>query len=103
MSASDTCAHLSAKLQQPEANGLRRGIGELGKAQTDTAQRVDQHIGHRREPHAQLVGRHGGGGSAIGEQLELLTDTILGLATGAIQLLVEDAGIGEAGVLARAR
>ena len=35
--ASHAGAHLSAELQEPETNGLRRGIGELGKAQTDTA------------------------------------------------------------------
>ncbi len=64
-------------------------------AQADAAQGVDENVGHGREPQAQLVGRHRCGGSAIGEQLELLADAVLvlGLAAGAVEILVEGASI----------
>jgi hypothetical protein len=49
----------------------------------------------------QLVGRHGGRRGAIGEQLELLANAVLGLATGAIQILIQSARIGQAGMFER--
>ena len=39
--------HLGAEPEQLEANGLRRGVGELGVAQGDAAQGIDEHVGHR--------------------------------------------------------
>ena len=52
--------------------------------------RAEQHIGHRGKPQAELVGPHGGGRGAVGEQIELaLLDTVLHLAAGAVDLLVE--------------
>ena len=47
-------------------------VGELGVAQADPAQRLEQDVGEGREPQPQLVGAHGGGRRAIGEQVELL-------------------------------
>ena len=41
------------------------------------------------------------GGRATCEQFELLADAVLGLATGAVQVLGEGAGIGHAGVFER--
>ena len=93
-------AHLRTELQQLEANGRDGGIGELAVAQTDAAQGIDENIGHGRERHAQLIGLHGGRRGAIGEQLELLANAVLGLAAGAVELLVEGARIvGDAGTL----
>ena len=61
--------------------------------QADAAQRAEQHIGHRGEPQAQLVGAHGGGRGAVGEQIELaFLDAVLHLAAGAVELLVERGG-----------
>ena len=37
MNAPHAGAHLGAELQELETDGLRRGIGELGKVQTDAA------------------------------------------------------------------
>ena len=69
-------------------------VGELGVAQADAAQRLEQHVGHRGEPQPQLVGAHGRGRGAIGEQVELLLlDPVLHLAAGAVDLLVEGAGV----------
>ena len=82
-------ADLSAELEQLEPDGRNGGIGELSMAQADAAQAVDQNIGHGGEPHAQLVGRHGGGRRPIGKQLELLADAVLSLAAGAVEVLVE--------------
>jgi hypothetical protein len=50
-----------------------------------------QNIGHGGETHAQLIGRHGGGRCPIGKQFELLADAVLGLAAGAVEVLVERA------------
>ena len=62
--------------------------------QADPAQRLEQHVGERGEPQAQLVGAHGRGRGAIGEQVELLLlDPVLHLAAGAVDLLVEGAGV----------
>src|SRR5271168_4583631 len=56
--ASHAGADLCTKLEELETDGLGGGIGELAMAQTDATQSVDQHIGHCRERHAQLIGRH---------------------------------------------
>ena len=65
--------------------------------QADAAQGAEQHIGHRGEPQAELVGAHGRGRGAVGEQVELaLLDAVLHLAARAVDLLVEmpRAGLG---------
>ena len=62
--------------------------------EADAAQGADQDIGHRGEPQAQLVGAHRRGRGAVGEQVELaLLDAVLHLAAGAVDLLVEMAGL----------
>ncbi len=71
------------------AGGGDRGVGELGMLQGDAAQGLDQDIGHGREVKPQLVGAHGCRGGPVGEQLELLADAVLGLASGAVEVLVE--------------
>ena len=91
--AAHTGPHLRPELQQLEANGRDSGIGELAVAQTDATQGIDQNIGHGRERHAQLIGGHGGRRGAIGEQLELLANAVLGFSAGAVELLVETARI----------
>ncbi len=102
MDAAHTGSHQRPELQQLEPNCRDGGIGELAVAQTDAAQGVDQHIGHGRERHAELIGLHGGRRGAIGEQLELLANTVLGLSAGAIELLVEGTRIvGNAAALER--
>src|SRR6202042_1798858 len=100
--AADAGAHLRPELEQLEADGRDGGIGELAVAQTDAAQGIDENIGHGRERHAQLIGLHGGRRGAVGEQLELFADAILGLAAGAVEILIESARvIGDAGALER--
>ena len=102
MDAAHAGSYLRAELQQLEANGRDGGIGELAVAQTDAAQGIDENIGHGRERHAELIGGHGGRRGAIGEQFELLANTVLGLSAGAIELLVEGARIiGDAAALER--
>ncbi len=53
----DATPDQGADLQQLQADGATGGIGELGVAQRDPAQLVEQHVSHRGEPQAQLVGR----------------------------------------------
>ena len=79
-----------ADLQELEPDGAAGGVGEGGLGEADAAQRADQHIGHRGEPQPQLVGAHGGGRGAVGEQIELaFLDAVLHLAAGAVDVLVE--------------
>ena len=64
--------------------------------------RTEQHIGHRGEPEPQLVGAHGGGRGAVGEQVALaLLDAVLHLAAGAVDLLIEEAAVGLGALRAR--
>src|SRR3984957_2040954 len=92
--------HLRPELEQLEANGRDGGIGELAVAQTDAAQGIDENIGHGRERHAELIGLHGGRRGAISEQLELLANAVLGLAAGAVEILIEKPRVvGDAGAL----
>jgi hypothetical protein len=80
----------------PLAEGGRREdgrggrIGELRMAQADAAQGIDETVGHCREPHAELVGRHRGGRRTIGKKLELLADAVLGLAAGTAEQTYTD-------------
>jgi hypothetical protein len=98
--AAHTGSHLRPELQQLEANGRDGGIGELAMAQTDTAQGIDENIGHSRERHAELIGLHGGRQGAIGEQPELLANAVLGLSAGAVEILIESTRVvGDAGAL----
>ena len=53
-----------------------------------------QHIGHRGEPQAELIGAHGFGRGAVGEKVELtLLDPVLHLAARAVDFLIEVAGL----------
>jgi hypothetical protein len=64
--------HLGADLQQLEADGATGRAGKPGRAQADAAKSLKQDVGEGGEPEAELIGAHGGGRSAIGEQVELL-------------------------------
>ena len=89
---------LGADLEQLEADGAAGGLGELGVAEADAAQGAEQHIGHRGEPQAELVGAHGGGRRAVGEEVALaLLDAVFHLAASAVDLFVEVAGAGLGG------
>jgi hypothetical protein len=93
-------SHLRPELQQLEPNGRDGGACELAVAQTDAVQGIDENVGHGRERHAELIGLHGGRRGAIGEQLELFANTVLGLAAGAVEILVESTRIvGDAAAL----
>jgi hypothetical protein len=48
-----------ADLQQPEADRLRAGAGELAAPEREAAQRLDEHVGEGGEPQAQLVDAEG--------------------------------------------
>jgi hypothetical protein len=63
---------MGADLQELEPDRAAGGGGELSVAQTDPAQRLEQHIGKGRQPQPELIGAHGRGRRAIGEQVELL-------------------------------
>ena len=79
-----------ADLQQLEADRATRGAGELGVGEADAAQGTQQHIGHRGEPQAQLVGAYRRRRSTVGKQIELtFFDAVFHVAAGAVDLLVE--------------
>jgi hypothetical protein len=83
----------------PIFNSLRRIVAQQARAnwvcwESDAAQCADQDIGHRREEQPQLVGPHRPGRGAVGEEIELaLLDAVFHLAAGAVDLLVEVAGV----------
>src|SRR3954453_6519654 len=83
-----------ADLEQCQPDVAATGPGKLGEGQPDPAQRAQQHIGKRSEPQAQLIGPHGGRGSAISEQVQLaFLDTVLHLAAGTVDPLIQPPGI----------
>src|SRR6195256_6078376 len=90
----DADADLGTDFEQLEPDGSAGGVGEAGRGESNAAQRADQDIGHGGQPEPQLVGAHGVGGGSVGEQIELtFFDTVFHLAAGAIELLVERAGL----------
>jgi hypothetical protein len=69
--------------------------GELGVFEADPTERGEQHIGHRGAPQPELVGPHGGGRGAVGEQIELaFLNAVLHFAARAVELLIEVSGAG---------
>jgi hypothetical protein len=79
-----------AQFQQLQSDRAAGGLGKLRERQTDAAQRAEQYVGHRGKPEPQLVGLHGRGGRAVGEQVELaLLDAVFHLAAGTVDLLIE--------------
>src|SRR5438128_11462704 len=92
--APDTDSDQRADLEELKADGGAAGLGEPGGAKADATQRADEHIGHRREPEPELVGAHRSSRGAVGEQVELaFLDPVFHLAAGAVELLVERAGL----------
>src|SRR5260370_16366568 len=95
LDAADGDADQRADLEEFEADRAAGGIGELCRLEAEAAQSFEQHISHRGEPQAKLVGPHGGGRRAVGEEIELaFLDAVLHLAAGAIAVLVEHSGVG---------
>ena len=90
----DRDADQGADLEEREAQRAACGLGELGVGEADAPQRAEQAISHGGEPEPQLVGAHGGGRGAASEEIELaLLDAVLHLAAGAVDALVEAAGV----------
>ena len=90
--------HLGADLQQLEPDGAAGRGGELGVAQADAPERLEQHISEGREPQPELVGAYGCGRGARSEEIELLLlDPVLHLTAGAVDVLVEGTGGDRAG------
>src|SRR5260370_35481 len=95
LDAADGDADQRADLEELEADRAAGGMGELCRLEAEAAHSFEEHISHRGEPQAKLVGRHGGGRRAVGEEIELaFLDAVLHLAAGAIAVLVEHAGVG---------
>lgn len=91
--AADAAGDLGADLEQPEPDGAAGRALERGVGQREAAQGGHQDVGHGGEPQAQLVGAHGDGAGAVGEEVELaLLDAVLHVAAGAVDALVEGAG-----------
>ena len=84
----------AAIFNELEADRAAGGAGELGVCEADAAQRAQEDIGNGGEPQAQLVGAHRLGRGAVGIKIELaLLDAVFHFAAGAIDLLVEVAGL----------
>lgn len=60
-----------ADIEEGQADGATGGLGEARMAQPDAAQRTEQHISHRGQPPAELVGAHGRRRGAVGELVDL--------------------------------
>src|SRR3981189_2103245 len=83
-------AHQRTDLEELEADGAAGGAGKCGVGESDAPHRTDQHIGHRGEPQAQLVGPHGLSRGAVGVEIELaFLDPVLHVAPGAVNVLIE--------------
>jgi hypothetical protein len=54
----------------PDAGAAKFRADQVAHAEAEAV--VDQNIGHGGEPHAQLIGHHGGGRRPICKQFELL-------------------------------
>jgi hypothetical protein len=68
---------------------IKRKPGQVRVA-WHSRERAKQHISHRGKPQTELVGTHGGGRGAIGEQIELtFLDAFLHPAARAVDLLIE--------------
>ena len=91
-------AHLGADLEELEPDGAAGGGRELGVAQANAAQRLEQNIGEGREPQPELVGADGRRGRAIGKEIELLLlDPVLDVAPGAVDALIQGARVDRGG------
>jgi len=79
-----------ADLQQLQPDRTTGCLSELRVGQPDATQGAEQHVSHRGKPQAELVGLHGRGRGAVGEQVELaFLDAVLHVAARAVGLLVE--------------
>lgn len=88
-------AHLEAcsDFEELDPDGSARGARHFSTGQRGGAQTVYEYVGHAGEPEAQLIGPHGVGTGAVGEQVKLLfLDPVLHVAPGAVELLVEGVG-----------
>jgi hypothetical protein len=74
LDAADADAHERAELEQLETNRAAACVGKGRIMQPDPAQSAEQHVGHRREPQAQLVGSRRSHCSAIFSQPSLSAD-----------------------------
>jgi hypothetical protein len=80
-SAADADGDQGADLEQLVADGASGCRGELGVAKAEPTKRLDRVLGKRGEPEPELMGFHGGGRGAIGEQIELhFLDPVLPIA-----------------------
>ena len=77
-----------AHLEQREADGVRRRLGQLRRRQRHAAHPLDQSVGQAAEQQAVLVGVEVARRGPVGEQAELLVlDPVLHLAALAVQPL----------------
>src|SRR5579863_739504 len=86
----------------PSFTSLSRMVPQVASANWVCAKPMrrsaqSSNIGHRGKPQAELVGPHGGGRCAVGEQIELTLDPVLHLAARAVDLLVEAPAVDLAG------
>ena len=86
---------VGAYLEEFEADGTAGGFGQLRTFKCDTAKRAHQDVGGGGEPQPQLVGAHGVGAGAVGEQIQLLFfDAVFHVAACAVVFFVEPLGLG---------
>ena len=74
------CQHRRADEQQPGLMISYAGQRRTAVAPTVGGARCCDCMGHRPDHSAELIGLHGGRRGAVGEQLELLADAVLGLS-----------------------
>ena len=59
-------------LEQLQSDRAHVGAGQFGALQTDTADRLDESVGQRRQQQTELVRPPVVTGGAVGEQIQLL-------------------------------
>ena len=88
--ASDADGDEGSDLQESQADRIGAGSCHCGVFQSDTPQRVHQHVRGRGEPQPQLIGAERSAGESIGKQIELrFLDAVFHFTARAVQLFVE--------------
>lgn len=86
----DCDSHLSADLQELQADRVALSRFQFRAPQTVLPQRDQQQIRHRRKVQPQLIGPHRFTAGAVGEQEQLLfLDAVLHVTAGAVHILVQ--------------
>ncbi len=93
MDSTEADLHLGANLKNFQSDGVTLSSGKLSPLKSDLSQLIHNHIGERREIQSELISSHGGRGSAVGKQIQLLLlNPVFHLSSSAVDLFIELTG-----------